>query len=339
MKQDAFQARHEDEWAALERWLDRRARPRLAERHRDEPDLLGDVAFPEAYRRVCQHLALAQRRGYSAVLVERLHDLVHRGHAVLYRPAPPRWQRVLTFFTADFPRLVRAQWRAMAVSAVLFFVPLAIAIAVLQQRPELVHTVFDPEALAEIESMYDPDAKHTKLGRDSGSDLQMFGFYILNNVSIGFRTFASGLVAGVGPVFVLVMNGVVIGTVAGHLTAIGYGGPFWRFVSGHSAPELLAIVIAGGAGLQIGMALIAPGRRSRGRALVEAGVVGAKLALGVFGMLVFAAFVEAFWSSIGWMPSSVKFAVAGLLWAGILAWLALGGRGQPLPPGADRKAL
>ena len=43
-------------------------------------------------------------------------------------------------------------------------------------------------------------------------------------------------------------------------------------------------------------------------------------------MLVFAAFVEAFWSSIGWMPDSVKFSVGGLLWLLILLWLWRGGR-------------
>ncbi|HET9484725.1 MAG TPA: stage II sporulation protein M, partial [Xanthomonadales bacterium] len=163
MKQTVFEARHADEWSALERWLDKRARPKRADRHRDEPDLLGDVQFPEAYRRACQHLALAQRRGYSSVLIERLHELVHRGHLVLYRPPPPRWQKVLTFFMADFPRLVRAQWAAMLVSGVLFFAPLIAAIFVLQQRPELVHTVFEPAQLAEFEKMYDPAAAHGKL--------------------------------------------------------------------------------------------------------------------------------------------------------------------------------
>jgi uncharacterized membrane protein SpoIIM required for sporulation len=112
----------------------------------------------------------------------------------------------------------------------------------------------------------------------------------------------------------------------GHLTAIGYGGPLWRFVAGHSAPELLGIVISGAAGLRIGMALLAPGQRSRGRALVEDGSIGARLILGVFAMLVFAAFVEAFWSSIAWMPDPIKFGVGGALWLGIGLWLWRGGR-------------
>lgn len=327
MKQEMFQARYEAEWTALDQWLTQRARPRAPQRGRDGDGVFGDLEFPAAYRRVCQHLALAQRRGYSVVLIDRLQGLVHRAHLVVYRPHPPRWHAVAQFFAAEFPRLVRQQWRAMAVAAVLFFVPLIGLVVGLQYRPELVHSIYSPEHLSRYEAMYDPATAADKLGRESGNDMQMFGYYVMNNISLGFRTIAAGFLACVGSIYVLIMNGVMIGAVAGHLTAIGYGGPFWRFVAGHSAPELLAIVISGGAGLQLGMALIAPGRRSRGRAFVEAGVIMAKLALGIFAMLLFAAFVEAFWSSIGWMPDVVKFGSGALLWSGILLWLWRGGRG------------
>src|SRR5690606_26860061 len=57
------------------------------------------------------------------------------------------------------------------------------------------------------------------------------------------------------------------------------------------------------------------------------GRVGARLCLGVLAMLVFAAFVEAFWSSTGSIPAPVKFGVGALLWALVLGWLALAGRG------------
>jgi uncharacterized membrane protein SpoIIM required for sporulation len=156
----------------------------------------------------------------------------------------------------------------------------------------------------------------------------MFGYYIWNNVSIGFRTFASGFFAGIGTIFVLLFNGIFLGAAAGHLTAIGSGGPFWRFVVGHSGPELTAIVISGAAGLRIGMAIIAPGRKKRVDALVDAGTDGVKLAMGIFAMLVFAAFIEAYWSSIAWMPDSVKFPVGGLIWLLIILWLWRGGRGS-----------
>ena len=70
-----------------------------------------------------------------------------------------------------------------------------------------------------------------------------------------------------------------------------------------------------------GLALLVPGRRRRVDALLEDGRRGAKLCLGVFVMLLIAAFIEAFWSSIGWMPASVKYSAAALLWSVVALWL------------------
>lgn len=327
MRQEHFIARHDAQWRVFEAWLDARAaRPRRA-RADTRWHGLPDEDVPAAYRRLCQQLALARRRGYSPLVCARLQDLVQRGHHVLYRPPAPRWQRMLAFLWADFPRLVRAERGCMTAAALLFALPLVGMFLALQWRPELIHTVFEPMQVAEFESMYDPAASHHRLGRDSGSDLQMFGYYVLNNISIGFRCFASGLLAGLGPVLVLGFNGVAIGGVAGHLQAIGHGEPFWRFVVGHAALELTAIVIAGAAGLRLGLDLLAPGRRRRADALVEAGRRGGRLCVGVFVMLLLAAFVEAFWSSIGWMPAAVKFTVGGTMWVLVLGWLWRGGRG------------
>ena len=327
MRQEDFVRRHQSEWIAFEHWLDARGQnAKQARQSRREWQGLGDFELPARYRRLCQQLALARRRGYSPVVTERLQDLMQRGHGLLYRTAAPRWRRAVEFVIAGFPRLVRAERGCMLASFVLFWLPLVVIFAAIQWKPELSGSLFDPMQLAQFEHMYDPDDPARKLGRDSGTDLAMFGHYVWNNVSIGFRTFASGLIAGIGAIAVLIMNGIMIGGVAGHLQAVGHGDPFWRFVAGHSAPELTAIVIAGGAGLRLGLALVAPGQRRRADALLEAGRRGALLCVGVLAMLVFAAFVEAFWSSIAWIPAWIKYTVGGVLWTLTGAWLLLGGR-------------
>jgi uncharacterized membrane protein SpoIIM required for sporulation len=71
---------------------------------------------------------------------------------------------------------------------------------------------------------------------------------------------------------------------------------------------------------------LVPGRYRRVDALQRAGKRGAQLALGVLCMLLVAAFIEAFWSSIGWIPAAVKYGVGAALWLLVLAWLGLGGR-------------
>ena len=328
MKQEQFVARHQAEWQAFEHWLQTRGNARAARAQRNH-GALGDEQMPQAYRRLCQQLALARRRGYSPVVTARLQALMQRGHNLLYRTPPPRWRRALQFVLADFPRLVRSEAGCMGAALALFALPLLGLFVLLQFRPELIHGIMDPLQLAQVERMYDPTDPARKLGRDSQGDWHMFGVYIMNNISIGLRTFAGGLLFGVGAALVLVFNGIGIGAVFGHLQQIGYGDPLWRFVCGHAPFELTAIVIAGGAGMRLGFSLIAPGRLPRGEALRVAGGKGAKLCLGVAGMLLVAAFIEAFWSSIGAIPASVKYAASAILWTLVLAWLFFGGRDGP----------
>ena len=326
MRQEQFVARYQEEWQALERWLALRGGAGPRARRTPDPALLNDEDIPQRYRRLCQQLALARKRGYSPQLVARLQQLMQQGHGLLYRTPPARWRRAFEFLLADFPLLVRSQARSMWVATALFVLPLVGSFALIQWHPDVIHMLMDPAQVGEMERMYDPSAP--RLGRDSGTDWMMFGYYIMNNISIGLRTFASGLLAGVGTVLVLLFNGLTIGAVAGHLQHIGHGDPFWRFVCGHGSFELTAIVIAGGAGLQLGMKLLAPGRRRRIDALVEGGVIGAKLCLGVAFMLLVAAFIEAFWSSIAEVPAWGKYSVAGVLWTLVFVWLWRGGRGS-----------
>ena len=58
----------------------------------------------------------------------------------------------------------------------------------------------------------------------------MFGFYVMNNVGIGFRSFAGGIFLGLGSALILVFNGLFIGAAAGHLThsaSAEPSGPSW----------------------------------------------------------------------------------------------------------------
>ena len=324
MRQEAFVRLHGREWDELAAWLETQGK-----RGKPPAKVAGKLAvqgFPHAYRRVCQHLALAQARGYSPALVARLQGLVQNGHRYLYRTQRPEWRALRRFAAAEFPRLVRAEWRYVLVSALLLYVPMLVMIWLMRHKPELIYSVYSPEDVTKYEQMYDPAAHAERLARDSETDLGMFGFYILNNVSIGFRTMAGGLFGGVGTVVVMVVNGVMIGAVAGHLTEVGFGSSFWSFVVGHSSLELTAIVISGAAGLKLGFALLAPGRDARGAAVTAAARASARLVLGAFLMLVLAAFVEAYWSSQVWMPVAVKYTAGACLWIAVLTWLYVGGR-------------
>jgi uncharacterized membrane protein SpoIIM required for sporulation len=153
----------------------------------------------------------------------------------------------------------------------------------------------------------------------------------MNNIGIAFQTFASGLLFGLGSLFFLLFNGLMIGAVAGHLTQIGYGETFWSFVIGHGAFELTAIALAGGAGLKLGWALLAPGRLPRSEALRLAAGRSVRLVGGVIVFLLLAAFIEAYWSSMTFAAPTVKYALGAGLWLLVLSYLLLAGRGAHAP--------
>jgi uncharacterized membrane protein SpoIIM required for sporulation len=314
VRQASFEAEHGADWQAFEKYLDG-----------TQPPPFPPGEMPARYRRLCQSLALATDRQYSPDLIDRLNTLALRGHHALYRNRRRETQAVREFVLGGFARLVRDEWRLVTAAAILFFGPFLLLIAVLQQFPEFVHYLLQPEQIAQYHQMYDPANKRLGM-RAADTNVMMFGFYIWNNVRIGFQTFAGGLLAGVGSVWFLAANAVIIGAVAGYLTQVGLSATFWSFVAGHSSLELVAIVLSGAAGLRLGLAVIAPGNRSRKAALVASAKPAVRIMYGASMLFFAAAFVEAFWSPLTAVPMTVKVAAGVAGWMLLLAYFLLAGR-------------
>lgn len=331
MKQSDFENKYQAFWQSFEQLLDispASSGSASEKKKQRRTALKGDLgeAFPENYRSLCHHLSLARSRHYSPLLVERLEQMVIRSHQLFYKRKTHLLSSVLRYFTCDFAYSVRQEWRWVLLSSLLFFGSFGGMIICLQFYPDMVYTVISAEQLAEMEAMYDPSEDKIGRGRDSSTDFQMFGYYIFNNTGIGLKTFASGLVFGIGSVITLLFNGLVIGGVAGYLTYIGYGATFWPFVSGHSAMELGAIVLSGAAGFKLGFSIISPGRKSRIRALRDSASEAVFMMYGVASMFIIAAFIEAYWSSTSSIPAIIKYSVGILFWVLLILYFVFVGR-------------
>lgn len=320
MKQGQFEQLYQPLWQLLEL--------QIAELEKTDGRLKGNelASFASRYRRLCHFHALAKDRHYSSHLVDKLGDLVVRGHQQLYRRKQPFFQQLIRFVVADFPRLVRAQQKYIWWATALLYVPGLLMYAAILWQPDLVYTVTSPAQVSSFEEMYDPQNRTLGAARESDTNVQMFGFYIRNNIGVSFQTFASGILFGVGTIFFLVYNGLLMGAVAGHLNNAQFTETFFSFVVGHGSFELTAICISGAAGLQLGYALLAPGNYSRVESLKRASKVAIQLVYGVIIMLVIAAFIEAFWSSNNILMPWQKYLVGGFLWALVIGYLVFSGR-------------
>ena len=324
MNQQSFEALYAVRWDEFARWLEH---PRA----RNKATAGGGMEsfdMPARYRELCQQLALARDRQYSADLIERLSRLALGGHQALYGAHGRYWDRVREFLSAGFPRAVRREWPFVWLAIALFFVPMVTLTFAIPRYPDFAYVVLPADVLDTAQEMYGENSKTLGRKRDADTDVAMFGFYIFNNVRIGFQTFASGLLFGVGALFYLLFNGVFIGAFTGYIVDSGLATHFFSFTAGHSAFELLAICLSGAAGLKLGYALIAPGRLTRTAALRAAAVAAIPLMIGVAGMLLIAAGIEAFWSPRTFLAPIIKYVVGLILWALLVAYFLFVGRGH-----------
>ncbi len=315
MRQETFRARCQARWQETETLVEELDRGRREAAGR----------FPELYRQLCHDLAIARDRSFDAPLVERLNQLALRGHQHLYRGKRFSLLQASTFFRQALPRALRAEGAAVALAMVLLLGTMLLTALLIQSHPTLVYSVMSGQQVRQLEAMYDPGSEHFLKPMAEGSRFAMFGFYILNNLSIAFRVFAGGMLFGIGSIFLLLYNGVHLGAAAGHLVRIGYGGTFFGFVASHSALELTAIVLSGVCGLRLGWSLIAPGRLRRGESLRRTARRVLPLLYGAAVMLSLAALTEAFWSPLP-LPAAAKYAFSLSWWAGLSCYFLLSGR-------------
>jgi uncharacterized membrane protein SpoIIM required for sporulation len=143
-----------------------------------------------------------------------------------------------------------------------------------------------------------------------------------NNISVSFLAFAMGMTFGLGTLYLMVFNGLMVGTLGGLCYTHGLSVPFWSFVLPHGVIELSAIFMAGGAGFLLGGALLFPGDLPRKDALLKRARQAGRLILGCVPLLVIAGLVEGFFSPLH-VHAGFKFGMAGILLALLLYYLLL----------------
>jgi uncharacterized membrane protein SpoIIM required for sporulation len=307
---EAFVAAREARWAELEALVSAG----------DPTDGESASRLSAGYRALCSDLATARSQGLPSDVVHYLDELAGRAHNGLYAVRASRrlaWRDALL---VDVPREIRANARLMWASGLLFYGSFALGCAAALQGTEFAQAVLPAAQLEQMANGYSADIE-----RGSAQDAMMAGFYVRNNIGIAFQCFATGIFFGVGTLFFLLYNGLVLGTVSGYIVGAGHGRNFLDFTLGHGAWELTGIVIAGGAGLKLGWALIDAGGTSRFASVQRQGGSIARLVLGAAVMIAVAAAIEGFWSA-GPAPFEAKVVFAAVQWALVAAWITLGGR-------------
>ena len=312
---------HKDNWQRLENLLSILETSSLRGLSRMEVR-----EFGELYRRAATDLAIARAETRDPKLINYLNSLVIRAHGKIYRAENQGASLIWDFFAVDFPQAFRRTWRytAFALAVFMFF---GIASFVLCYN-DLAFA--DQLGLSGIQSA----AQSNRQWWMSLNEANQVGSsrILTNNILVSFMAFAYGAFFGIGTLYVLVMNGLMIGGVLGVCYRVNpeFGSSLATFMVGHGVIELSCIFIAGGAGLLIGYSLINPGDLTRAQALKKNGLEAARLAIGCACLLVVAGIIEGFLSPSE-LPTFIKIGTGVLSGAAMYSYLLLAGN----QPGAE----
>lgn len=293
-------------WQRLEELLNHIEKRGLASLDRQQLTELGRL-----YRAASADLSRARAAKMGGDISYYLNNLVVKAHNQVYQRSRNRWTDLWNFLWYKFPELVRENILYVAAAFCVFAVPAALCYSFVLKDVNFAHLELAQGRPLVSEEMWDM-IERGKMWTDAaewGSPLWSSAI-AANNIHVALSAFALGITFGLGTLWVIWLNGMLLGTIFGACAVYGLDHKLLAFVAPHGVLELSSIFICGGGGLILGKALLFPGQWSRVDALKLAAKPAMGLLAGCLPLLLIAGSIEGFVSPRTDLPAEAKFAAS-----------------------------
>jgi uncharacterized membrane protein SpoIIM required for sporulation len=297
-------------WARLEQFVGVKARRSISTL---SPNELQELAL--LYRQTASDLATVREDATSTQLTIYLNQLLGRAHNLIYMGRRAHPAGIWKFYKDTYPAIFRETFADTLAAFIIFLAAGVAAFLVAMADPAFPRYLLGGQMIDTIE--------HHRMWTQSIVTIKPLASsaILTNNLSVSFTTFALGITAGIGTVYMMLVNGLLIGVVGEACWREGMSLQLWSFVAGHGVLELPAIFIAGGAGLGIARGLLFPGRLPRRASLAIAGARSVRLMLGTIPMLLIAGLIEGFVSPSN-LPAYLKFLLSATMGTLLVLYLS-----------------
>lgn len=263
--------------------------------------------FIHLFRLSSHHLAYARTHYPNQDIVVYLNALVGKCHSHIYAVKKVSSRGIFSYLTHGFPQALKKE-RLLILSSLGVFTFGFILSLLMVLYNSAYASLFLPQQIIDVISA-------GEMGGGAWNYPLMSSYIMINNISVSLRAFVWGIALGIGTIYILFVNGGLLGA----LTALVYlhGNPlqYWSLILPHGIIELTAIFISGGAGLMLAKGLLLPGQHSRIQSVIKAAKNSVSLIMGVVIMLIIAGIIEGFFTPLP-ISAAIKLlfaAVTGLL--------------------------
>jgi uncharacterized membrane protein SpoIIM required for sporulation len=272
---------------------------------------LREMAF--LYRQVAADLSAIRLDTTARSRAMQLNALLSRAHAVIYSGRKNSFRAVVGFLSS-YPALFRKLLPFVLASLILFLSGAVLGALLTTVRPAFMRAMLGPAMVQTIEQRQMWTESINSMAPQESSAITT------NNLGVTFATFAAGILGGLGTIYLIGWNGILLGVVGAACGQHHMSLKLWSFVAPHGALELPAIIIAGAAGLRLGYGMLFPGFYSRRYSITIAGAEAVQLLAGTIPLLLCAGTLEGFFSP-SHAPVALKFAVSAVMFSLLLLWL------------------
>ncbi|MHA7057745.1 stage II sporulation protein M [Aquimarina sp. M1] len=279
MREAAFVKQNKDKWLKFESVLLNNAQI--------TPDELSSL-----YIEITDHLSYARTFYPNSQTLNYLNGLASNAHQKIYKTKKEKKNRFYSFWVKEFPLEFYKYQRQLLITFLIAALFTAIGAYSSATDGAFVRSILGDGyvnmTLENIENS-DPMAVYKKM-----EETNMFLGITLNNIKVALYCFVFGVMLGIGTIFMLMQNFIMLGSFQYFFYEKGLLWESARTIWIHGTIEISVIIIAGCAGLVVGNSILFPETYTRLTSFVRGVKAGLKIVISTIPFFIIAGFLEGF---------------------------------------------
>jgi uncharacterized membrane protein SpoIIM required for sporulation len=302
--------RRSEDWQAADARAQRLGRERAA-------NLADATQLADDYRLLAHDLARARRLIPNTHAREYLEAAYVHAHSTLYRQPRRPGEALLTLFRDDLPAVTSWLTPYIAWSTAIFALTVFAGYWLVHAYPDLIGLFASPDLVATVERGHLWTQGILNVVPSSVLALQI----LTNNIVVSLFAYCAGFVFGLGTLYILGLNGLMLGAVFAFTAQHGLAAALFRFIVAHGCVELSVMCLSGAAGAAVGEALIRPTDGNRMESFRQAALRSGKLLIACAVLLVGTGLIEGYISPRAIFPLWSRVAIGVGYWIFMIALL------------------
>lgn len=271
----------------------------------------------ERFVNLIDDLSFAKTYYPQSKTTQFINGLAAKQFQKLYQNQKKQYSRLFTFWKYELPLLFSKYQKVYLFTFSFFLLCVMIAVFSSMKDQQFIRDILGDSYVDMTEENID---KGDPFGvYKNGNEFGMFINIAANNIRVSLMTFIFGLFGGIGTLYLLFSNGMMLGTFQYMFFAKGLGWKSVLVIWIHGTLEISAIVIAGTAGMILGNSFLFPGTFSRMESLKNGSKDAVKVVIGLIPFFLLAAFFEGFVTRHTEMPIWLSLPIL-ILSAIIIIW-------------------